>query len=113
MSVDYGWKWVGLESKTKKLAGAERVWLFHPLSEAPTDGNKNGYQWLECSNIIGPSIPKSDGFIRNLNLYFFFLQLPSTTATDPLLVAQPINQAFKNPQIYINGFARQKERCVK
>lgn len=63
---------------------------------APTDGNTSCYQWLEGSNIIGHLIPKSDRFIRNINLDFFF-QLSSTAVTDSLLVDQPINQAFKKP----------------
>ena len=87
--------------------GREGV-TFIPV-KAPTDGNRSCYQWLEGSNIIRPSIPKRDRFIRNFNLDFF--QLSSTTVTDSLLVQQPINQALKkkNPQIYINSFAHKKK----
>lgn len=65
------------------MGGSASVWGVKPkadrveegvafiLVRAPTDGNRSCYPWLEGSNIIRPSIPKCDRFIRNFNLYFF------------------------------------------
>lgn len=105
------------------MGGSASVWGVNPkadwvgegvafiLVRAPTDGNRSCYPWLEGSNIIRPSIPKCDRFVRNLNLYFF--QLSSTTPTDSLLADQTINQALKKPTNLYQQLCRTKTKMCE